>query len=284
MNFDNLNTFISLLEHRNYNVVAEKLNVSQSTVSARIMTLEDAIGSKLFERSRSGVFPTFSGTRFEPHARLLLDSWNHAKNDLISNTHFDDILRLSCEYGLLSSRLVDFILILQEKLPRTRLDLQTRSVNTVSEKVATGMVDIGLVYTPQYLPNVTISEVGIERFVMVSTITDKLREVDSKRYFFARYTKQLEQFQQEELSHLTDYLCSIDEGVVAIDLLQNIGGSVYLSKGVAEKLIEKNSSCKIVQDAPVIQQPIFSAVNSQMRKSSGLDCTLNTFVEFANSC
>ncbi|EKD61788.1 MAG: Transcriptional regulator, LysR family, partial [uncultured bacterium] len=71
MQIELLDTFLDLVETRSFHRTAERLNVTQSTVSARVQTLEAAVGARLFTRSRAGTDLTTEGLRFESHARLL---------------------------------------------------------------------------------------------------------------------------------------------------------------------------------------------------------------------
>ena len=61
-------TFLDLTKTLNFNHSAERLNVSQSTVSSRIRVLEEQLGTPLFTRGRSGARLTPSGERFQAHA------------------------------------------------------------------------------------------------------------------------------------------------------------------------------------------------------------------------
>ncbi len=54
MQIEWIETFLDLLDTRSFNKSAERLNITQSTVSARINALETEIGKKLFSRSRAG--------------------------------------------------------------------------------------------------------------------------------------------------------------------------------------------------------------------------------------
>ena len=62
MQIDLLDTFLDLAETRSFHRTAEKLGITQSTVSARISALEEAVGSRLFDRSRAGTDLTPEGT------------------------------------------------------------------------------------------------------------------------------------------------------------------------------------------------------------------------------
>ncbi len=65
MNIGLARTFLEILEAGNLNKAAERLHVTQSTVTMRINALEDLLGQKLLVRSKSGVALTNSGFKFK---------------------------------------------------------------------------------------------------------------------------------------------------------------------------------------------------------------------------
>ena len=64
-----IDTFLDLVETRSFHRTAERLNVTQSTISARVLALEQSVGARLFTRSRAGTNLTTEGLKFEAHAR-----------------------------------------------------------------------------------------------------------------------------------------------------------------------------------------------------------------------
>jgi DNA-binding transcriptional LysR family regulator len=50
MHLDGIETFLDLIESRSFHLTAERLGITQSTVSSRVKTLEATLGSRLFVR------------------------------------------------------------------------------------------------------------------------------------------------------------------------------------------------------------------------------------------
>ena len=71
MDLEQVRTFIAVSELGSFIRAADRLNVTQSTVSARIKVLEDQLGNLVFTRSKNGVTLTSAGVRFERHAASL---------------------------------------------------------------------------------------------------------------------------------------------------------------------------------------------------------------------
>jgi DNA-binding transcriptional LysR family regulator len=54
MNIEQIETFLDLCDTRSFNQTAERLGVTQSTISGRVRALETALNCRLLERSRAG--------------------------------------------------------------------------------------------------------------------------------------------------------------------------------------------------------------------------------------
>ena len=82
MDMDQVHTFREVVELGSFVRAANSLNVTQSTVSARIKELELRLGQTLFVRRKSGVTLTPAGKRFQPHAATLLRVVQQARQDV----------------------------------------------------------------------------------------------------------------------------------------------------------------------------------------------------------
>ena len=65
MDVDKLRTFLEVISTENFFQASINLNVTQSTVSARIRALEERLGQRLFERHASGVTLTDAGRHLQ---------------------------------------------------------------------------------------------------------------------------------------------------------------------------------------------------------------------------
>ena len=72
-------TFLVVAETGSFVDAARKLNITQSTVSARIKGLEDLLGRPLFTRSKSGAELTGAGELFQKHALAMVRVWQQAQ-------------------------------------------------------------------------------------------------------------------------------------------------------------------------------------------------------------
>lgn len=72
MDYAQLVAFERIVREGSFSRAAWSLNIAQPTISARIKTLEQELGGKLFERNNRRVTLTERGVNFLPHARQAL--------------------------------------------------------------------------------------------------------------------------------------------------------------------------------------------------------------------
>jgi LysR family hydrogen peroxide-inducible transcriptional activator len=67
--------FVAIVEASSFRRAAQRLRVSQPTLTNQILALEEALGLQLFERSRAGTVLTAVGGELRPGARRLLEEF-----------------------------------------------------------------------------------------------------------------------------------------------------------------------------------------------------------------
>ncbi len=77
MDFDHLKTFLEVARQKSFSRAAEKLLVTQPSISAQIRSLESSLGYRLLERGGGKVTLTAAGRVFEPFAEESLSRLNH---------------------------------------------------------------------------------------------------------------------------------------------------------------------------------------------------------------
>lgn len=70
-----LEYFVTVAKAANFRKAAERLSISQPTLTSQIATLEEALGLQLFERSRAGTLLSPSGRELLPVARKVLEQY-----------------------------------------------------------------------------------------------------------------------------------------------------------------------------------------------------------------
>ncbi|KMM38361.1 LysR substrate-binding domain-containing protein [Guptibacillus hwajinpoensis] len=97
-----LNVFVTVVEKRNFSRAAEELHMTQPAVSQYIKNLEDALGTKLLERSNRSVELNKAGEIVYHHAKELLNLYskmNYLLDDLTNRASGKITIGASYTYG-----------------------------------------------------------------------------------------------------------------------------------------------------------------------------------------
>ncbi|MET1412179.1 LysR family transcriptional regulator [Roseibium sp. HPY-6] len=275
-------TFLDVLETRNFNKTADRLNITQSTVSARIRQLENQLGARLFERGRGGAEPTVAGRRFEEHSRAFLALWGHARRDVREGAGADGRrLRIACQHQLARFFLLDWIEALQTNDPELKLHVEIDFSGQIQRDVLTGQADIGILFTPQIVPDLIISELNTIDYTMVSTKAERLEDVSANDYVRVAYTAFFERTHDELLPDLTHPMLSIGSEDLALHLLRRKGGTLYLPSFLTAPDKSGVADLHPVNGAPTIPQQVYSAVHTRRRHMPVVNSALKSLETFA---
>ncbi len=264
MQIDLLETFLDLVETRSFNRSAERLGVTQSTVSARIVALEQALGSKLFTRSRAGTDLTVEGTRFEPHARTLRHEWHEARRRIQVPDRAAHLIRLGIQNDLAAQHIGEWIADFRRALPDTAFYIEPDYSNQMCADVLTGTLDFAVMYSPKPHPDLHFSELGEVLYRMVSTDTDRRAGVNPDTFIFAHFSPLFQTMHRELTPEFATAAVSVGQSATVASLLNAMGGAGYVLDRTATQLIA-SGRFREVTDAPVLRQPVYAATHLRHR-------------------
>lgn len=276
MQIDLLDTFLDLAETRSYHRTAERLRITQSTVSSRITALEQAVGQRLFDRSRAGTDLTPEGKRFEPHARALRHEWNEAKRRIQIPHGAAQLLRLGIQNDLAAVYLGDWVAEFRTALPQTAFYIEPDYSNQMCADLLTGILDFAVMFSPKPHPDLHFDSVGDVTYRMISTETPRLGDITPDRFVFAHFSPAFEEMHRQLTPALAAAPVSVGQSGSVVSLLTAMGGSGYVLEKTAADLIA-GGRFRAVEDAPDLRQPVFAALHIRHR-TQGLHRKLTQLV------
>jgi LysR family transcriptional regulator, flagellar master operon regulator len=92
MDIELARTFLDIVRTGSFMAAAERLHITQTTVTARIQNLEEQLDCKLFVRNRSGAKLTDDGERFMGYASQLVQTWDAARRHFPLPSGFNELL------------------------------------------------------------------------------------------------------------------------------------------------------------------------------------------------
>jgi DNA-binding transcriptional LysR family regulator len=260
MQIELLDTFLDLIETRNFNRTAERLGITQSTVSSRIRSLEALLDKQLFIRGKSGTEPTVAGLRFEDHARAVKLRWLDARREIQSVGKFDQLIRIGIQFELYERVLEGWLEWVRTTLPKLAIYVEIDYSNQMILDLTTGSLDLAVLYSPQHLPDMHYEQIAEENFVMVSTRGVAFSDITPADYIRANYSAFFNRAHKQMLPELENVPVSTGNGGAVAYLLRSRGGTAFVTETVATKL-RQEGVVQLVEDAPKISHPIYSAVH-----------------------
>lgn len=256
MDLDLVRTFIEVVEAGTFVRAAERLNVTQSTVSGRIKELEIRLGRPLFERSKSGAHLTPAGVRFQPHARALLRAWQEARHDIGLPQRFEAVLSIGAQYSLWDRLLIDWLIGVSGAMPRVALRADVGQSDVLIRQLYEGTLDIGVMYAPQFRAGLAMRHLLTDELVLVSSGVEAAGP-GAEGYVYVDWGPEFRVAHDEAFRGADAPAVAFGLGALALRYIRERTGSGYFPLRVVAALIERGE-LTLKDDAPRFHRPAYA--------------------------
>ncbi len=178
MNLAALETFLAVVRAGNLNRAAEQLNVTQSTVTARLDALDEALGQTLLVRSRKGTQLTKAGFAFQRHAELMLQTWEQGRKSVGLPKGFSGIVSLACEPELWTGIGERWIETVQADHADLAVEVWPGDAASLRRWLASGLVDAAISLEPLTGDGIVGRAPLRDRLLQVATVDREVRSWD----------------------------------------------------------------------------------------------------------
>ncbi len=258
MDTELVRTFLAIVSSGSFVRAAERLHVSQTTVSARIRTLEDQLRRRLFIRNKAGASLTPAGEQFLRHAPALVQLWERARHQVAVPAGRRAVLGIGAEHSLWDPLLLRWLLWMRRSQPEVALRAHVGLPETIVEQVAGGIIDIGVVYAPRHRAGLRIELLMEERLVMVRT-TGRADE-GQEDYVQVDWGPDLALHYATACAGYGDPGLVVDLGPLGLGYILEAGGMGYFRLGAARPHLE-NGRLALVPDAPEFLYPAYAVIS-----------------------
>ena len=149
MELRQLEHFVALAEEKSFTKAARRMNIVQSGLSMSIRSLEEELGSKLFERNARGVALTPAGEAMLPEARRAISAVDSAR---VAVDATRGLLRGTLAVGVAQAsdpgRVARLVGRFHDDYPGVTVRVVQGSAETLMSAVREGAVDIALCGKP----------------------------------------------------------------------------------------------------------------------------------------
>jgi len=248
-------TFLEIVSTGSFIRAAERLNVAQTTVSARIQALEQRVGRPLFVRNKSGASLTPAGEQFLRFAPSFVQLWQRTLHQVAVPPGHRAVLVIGSEVSLSQPLLLDWVLWMRRSLPDIALRVHVDVPQDLINQVAAGLVDVAVMYAPQHRPGMKIDLLVEERLVLVTT-DPELRPEDGRNYVHVDWGPDFAIRHGTCFPDLAPGLF-VDLGPLALDYVLAAGGSGYFRMRVVQPHLE-SGRLHLMPGAPEFSYPVYA--------------------------
>ncbi|TWG99552.1 DNA-binding transcriptional LysR family regulator [Mesorhizobium sp. J18] len=154
-----LETFLWVSTLGSFRKTASRLNTTQPAVSARIASLEKALGVQLFERLSNTVRLTAMGEQLLPLAQRTLRTADRLQRAADALATVNGVLRLGVAETVVHTWLSDFLKEFRESYPSTDVDLVVDATVKLRDELLAHRIDMAVLMGPvseHRIENITI--------------------------------------------------------------------------------------------------------------------------------
>lgn len=162
-----LHAFVELAETGHYGRAAEKLHVTQSTLSKQIKALEDSVGGAVFERGRHGACLTSLGELLLKEARPFLRHGDELgakmRAAMAGRTG-----HLTIAFGISTLATAPRLITrFRQAVPDCQITLNDMSSTTQHQRILAGRLDLGFCRAPENTDDLSFVPVLTEHLALV---------------------------------------------------------------------------------------------------------------------
>lgn len=150
LNIKMLQTFYWAAELGSFAAAAERMNASQSTISMRILNLEDQLGSAVFDRSHRKVRLTPKGYELYDYVKRIVSLYAELEDAMSGAPLFSGRINIGVAEIVATTWLPRFMRTMHGKYPDLSINIDVDLGITVLRKMEAGAVDIA--FGPGDLP------------------------------------------------------------------------------------------------------------------------------------
>ena len=145
MTLQQLKYIVAIDRYRNFAKAADACGISQPTLSAMLVKLEEELDVRIFERSNKNVSPTIAGEKIIRQAERAIAEAERIK-DLVSEDRGDVVgeLNLGVAPTVAPYILPKFIYHYMENYPQVKLSIREMKADMILSELALGHLDAGI--------------------------------------------------------------------------------------------------------------------------------------------
>lgn len=260
MNIIFLQTFLAIVETGSLVRASERLHVTQSTVSARLQTLEDDLGQVLLNRNKSGTTLTAAGTKLMRYAELMTGLWRQARQETSLPKGTKAVCNFGCHVDLWFGLGSTFFERVNMEQPPMALSVSHGEQHNLEEALGVGLLDAVLTSRLAATGSQKIHALQPDKLILCATERDRPMRFDPG-YIYVDHGEDFRQQHALAYSDAGTARVTLGTSAWAIEFLLKNPGSAYLPERLALPYLTDQRLFSIDQ-APKFTRNIYLVVNN----------------------
>jgi DNA-binding transcriptional LysR family regulator len=280
VNIESMRAFLEIASTGSFQNAAERLNITQSAISARIKGLEQRLNRVLFTRKRSGIELTAAGIRLQRHAQNCVQSWERAQQEIALPPGIENLFSLGLQINMWNR----FAVAWSEWMEREAPQISTRIVCDYSEKlisqVRDGSLDVAIVFSARQGGGLVIQDFDQQKLILVSTEPRSLNVDWTPGFIFVDWTDEFSSQYSAAFAASPQPRFSVSSSIIALDHILQHGGSAYLAEDDVSGHLADGTLHRVAE-APVFQRKSYLVYLRSSPLGEVIDTTITGLQQLA---
>lgn len=166
MTITQLHYVLAVAENKNFTKAAQKVFVTQPTLSMQIQKLEEELDVQIFDRTKKPIQLTETGQKIVQQARNIVNESDRIKDIVDQQKGFvGGIFKLGVIPTVMPTLLPMFINNFIKKYPKVKLKIEELNTDAIIERLREGHLDAAIAATPLDLEGIKENVLYYEPFV-----------------------------------------------------------------------------------------------------------------------
>ena len=178
MDFKQLEAFVYVVKLKSFSKAAQRIYLTQPTISAHINSLEKELDTKLIERGTKYVYPTKPGSILYQYAVKMLNLREDAVCSVKNyNKELKGTLTICASTVPSQNILPKVIAAFREEYPHVTFNILRQDSELVVESISKGIADIGFCGTDTHNPDCVFESFIQDHLVIITPNTERFRQM-----------------------------------------------------------------------------------------------------------
>ncbi|WP_207539555.1 LysR family transcriptional regulator [Sabulicella rubraurantiaca] len=256
MDIELARTFLAIVSAGSFVGASDQLHVAQTTVSARIRSLEEQLRRPLFVRNKAGAVLTSAGEQFLRHAPQMIQLWERARHEVAVPAGRRAMLAIGGELSLWEPLLREWLVWMRRSAPDVALRVSIGLADDLANQVAGGILDLAVVYAPRYRAGLKVDLVAEQRLVMVKAPGQRAKS-NGDNYVYVDWGPEFAVRHGMAFPDRAEPGLHVGLGPLALTYILQAGGSGYFRLGAVRSHLA-SGQLELVQGAPEFIYPAYA--------------------------